>query len=181
MMRESTDRTEPVAATEGAIPARGTSSLATTRISRAHLVLGALGFVVSLYSLVVHLRIKAGESSGCDISETINCDAVLSSQYGTWFHVPWGVWGMAFFVIVLLSASAKEANAADRAKAATWRLAIAFAGIATSIALTYVSKVLIGAFCPICLATHAVTLTLFVVSLRDFLQARKAIGTHRAT
>jgi len=150
------------------------SNAATTRMSWPHLVLGALGFAISFGSLVVHNRLKAGQATGCDFSETINCESVLSSQYGTLFHVPWGVWGMAFFVVVLLGASAKEANVADRARTAAWRLAVASGGIATSIALTYVSKVLIGAFCPICIATHAATVSLFVVSLIAFLKARKA-------
>lgn len=193
-MRESTDlqpvkteaRANDATAFAPAAPASNapasnaglTNAGSTTRFSWSHLVLGALGFAISFYSLVVHNRLKAGQATGCDFSETINCESVLSSQYGTMFHVPWGVWGMAFFVVVLLSASAREHNAADALRAASWRLAIASAGIATSIALTYVSKVLIGAFCPVCLATHAVTLSLFVVSLFAFFKARKVARNH---
>jgi uncharacterized membrane protein len=144
-----------------------------SRTSWPHLVLGLIGFAISAYSLHVHSLIKRGEESGCGISNTINCDKVLASRYGEFLSIPLGVWGMVFFVIVILTAVPSKGSTATRRQTAGWQLGVASAGFVTSVVLTYISKVQIGAFCPICMATHATTLLLFLVSLRSYFKARQ--------
>jgi uncharacterized membrane protein len=149
-------------------------------ISWPHLVLGLIGFGIAAYSLVVKRRLAAGEDSGCGISATINCDNVIgNATYGQFLHIPWGVWGMVFFVIVLLTAvnriNGESQSRADAVRqAALWQLVVATAGILTSVALTYISKAIIGVWCPVCMATHTVTMLLFVVSLVGWLKLRRA-------
>lgn len=149
-------------------------------VSWPHVVLGLIGFGIAAYSLEVKRRLAAGEDSGCGISATISCDNVIGHPvYGQFLHIPWGVWGMMFFVIVLLTAVNRingegQSRAAALRQAALWQLAVATTGILTSVALTYVSKAIIGAWCPVCMATHAVTTLLFVVSLIGWLKSRRA-------
>lgn len=156
-------------------------------VSWPHLVLGLIGFGIAAYSLVVKQRLAAGEDSGCGISASINCDNVIGHRiYGEFLHIPWGVWGMAFFVIVLLTAVNRingegQSRAAALRQAALWQLAVATAGILTSVALTYISKAIIGAWCPVCMATHAVTTLLFAVSLVSWFKSRRIASTKTVT
>jgi uncharacterized membrane protein len=152
----------------------------TTRlINWPQIALGMAGFGVAAYAFIVHNRVAHGEDSGCSYSATVNCERVLASNYGTLLGLPWGIWGMAFFVFVIIMAinalKPDETRAAARWRVAKTQMAIAAIGTLTSIALTYISKVLIGAYCPICLTTHAVTTLLFLVSLRNLLVARRGL------
>lgn len=151
----------------------------TRLINWPQIALGVAGFGVSAYALAVHHRVANGEDSGCGFSATINCERVLSSSYGALLNIPWGVWGMAFFVFVIVmainSVKPDETRAAANWRVAKTQIAIALVGTLTSVALTYVSKVLIGAYCPICLATHAVTTLLFLLCLRNFFAARRGL------
>ena len=142
------------------------------KVSWSHLILGAIGFAISGYSLHVHNLIKQGEDSGCGFTNTINCDKVLASDYGKFLSIPLGIWGMVYFVIVILTAVTSKGSTATLKQTVGWQLAVASAGFLTSVALTYISKVLIGAYCPICMATHATTTLLFVVSLYSYFKAR---------
>lgn len=142
------------------------------RVSWPHLILSALGFGISVYALVLHGRIKAGESSGCGFSETINCDRVIGGAYGELFNIPWGAFGMAFFVIVALSAISTNPRATLRQLAAQ-RLLISSVGLLFSLGLSWISLSRIHAVCPVCLSTHATTLALFLVSLWGFVKTRR--------
>ena len=139
-----------------------------TRVSWPHLALCALGFATAAYALIEHLRLKAGESSGCGFTETIDCAPVLTSKYAEFMHIPLGVWGMLFFALMALTATWKETSSGaktEERRARGIQLAFATVGFATSVLLILISKVKLGVYCPICLSTHAVTTTLFFVSL----------------
>ena len=153
------------------------TSSTRTRVSWPHIALALTGIGTSLWALVAHFRIKAGGDSGCGVSETFNCDAVLSSKYAQIAGVPLGVWGIAFFVFVLLLSTWKEnAETAqrDRRNARLMQLMISAAGFGGSIILLYISKVVIGEWCKICLSTHAVTTSLFLLSLWNFWKLRRS-------
>lgn len=143
-------------------------------ISWPQFILGLIGLGISLYSIVVKQRIEAGADTGCGFSESINCDVVIGSEkYGAFLGLPWGAWGAFFFVIVLLLSVNSATSTQTPRQIATWQLGAATVGILTSIGLTYISKAIIGAWCPVCMATHAVTFLLFIVSLVSFLKARR--------
>jgi uncharacterized membrane protein len=136
------------------------------RVSWPHLGLGLIGLAVSSYAFVLHLRVKAG-GSACGVSETINCDKVLTSRYGEIFGIPLGLYGAVFFLIVLTTAITTEPP--ERARSvALQRLLIAGVGFASSMLLTFISWTQLHALCLVCLATHATTLTLFIVSLYGY-------------
>ena len=65
------------------------------------LLLAAIALAASLASLYVHYRILTDPTytSFCDVSETVSCEAVYQSEYGTIFGVPvaaggaiWSAW-----------------------------------------------------------------------------------------
>ena len=157
--------------------ANAPQSSTRTRVSWPHLALCALGFATAAYALVEHLRLKAGEASGCGFSATLDCAPVLTSKYAEFFHIPLGVWGMLFFALMALTATWKEtfSNARiEEGRARAIQLAFAACGFATSVLLIYISKTQLGVYCPICLSTHAVTTTLFLVSLWNYLRFKKS-------
>jgi uncharacterized membrane protein len=150
------------------------NAMKSLRISWPQLILGLIGLGISLYSVVVKQRIDAGAATGCGFSETINCDVVIGSEkYGSFLGLPWGAWGAAFFVVVLLLSVNSATSTQTSRQIAAWQLGAATVGILTSVALTYVSKALIGAWCPVCMATHATTTLLFIASLTGYLKARR--------
>src|SRR5919109_5347998 len=68
------------------------------------IILGALGLAASVAALYVHYWLLADPSytSFCDVSETISCEAVLTSRYGSLFGIPVAVGGAIWSALVLL-------------------------------------------------------------------------------
>ena len=150
-----------------------TQSHPAIRVSWPHVVLSLIGAGISMYAIHVHNLVMQGKETGCGITETITCDKVLASTYGEIFGIPLGMFGLLFFVIVLLSAITTNPATTLR-QMVLQRLLVCGVGFAVSVALTYISLAVIGAACPICLATHATTFVLFVVSLWQFWKMRRA-------
>lgn len=143
------------------------------RFSWPHMYLGALGFAISLYAFLVHRRIEAGQNSGCGFGPSFNCDDVIGSKYGVLFGIPLGVFGMAYFVVVILTAI-NTSRGSTPLKEATQRLFVSALGLGGAAVLAYISYIVIKAACPVCMATHATILVTFIVSLWQFLRARKS-------
>lgn len=145
-----------------------------TRISWPHVILSLLGMGISLYAWQLHAVIKAGGDSGCGISDTINCDKVLASQYGALFGIPLGAYGLAYFVVVLLF------SITTNPKVTLWqetlmRFLVCSAGMLGTLGLSYISYIVLKAACPVCMATHAVVLVSFVVALWQLVKARQKL------
>ncbi len=66
--------------------------------------LAALGLAASVAALYVHYRLAADPAytSFCEVSETVSCEAVLTSQYGSLFGVPVAAGGTIWSALVLL-------------------------------------------------------------------------------
>ncbi|OFW51677.1 MAG: hypothetical protein A3G77_12395 [Acidobacteria bacterium RIFCSPLOWO2_12_FULL_68_19] len=158
-------------------------------------VLAALGFAASVAALYVHFRLLADPSytSFCDVSESVSCEAVLTSRYGSLFGVPVAVGGTIWSALVLLlgalgmkSASApaelrrdKPASAkasADRkagpavapdnrpARVAGYIFILSTVGLAAVLYLGYASFFVLRQACPLCMAMYVAVVGLFVVS-----------------
>lgn len=143
------------------------------RTSWPHIVLSLIGGALSAHAWREHLVIKAGQDpSGCTVTATIDCSSVLGSKYAVLFGMPLGAFGLLYFAFVLLTAISNDVNFSWRAFRLQ-QLAVAAVGFVTSIALTYISHVLIGKWCLICLRVHAVTTALFLISAWCYWQARR--------
>ena len=82
----------------------------TPRVRYALVVLSALGLIVSSAALYVHYRLLTvpNYSSFCDVSETISCQQVFQSQYGTVAGVPVAAGGAIWSALVLMTGSARQ-------------------------------------------------------------------------
>jgi len=141
-----------------------------TRVFWPSVACGVVGIGVSLYSVKLHNIVKAGDSA-CDISSTISCDKVLGSAWAAPLGVPLGFFGAFFFALVILSAISTSPQTSDFSLARS-QFALASLGLCGSIAMIFISKVLIGAWCPVCMATHAVVLANFLFTARHFFKMR---------
>ena len=138
-----------------------------------NVVLGMAGIGTSSWAVHVHRLAKAGEDTGCSITPTLSCDKVLMSKYAEIFGIPLGVYGLAFFVFVIVSAIATKNTKSTPRQFALMNLAVASLGFFSSLALLFISMVLIKVTCPVCLTTHATNSLLFGFSVWAYLRARK--------
>ncbi|MDA1183606.1 MAG: thioredoxin domain-containing protein [Acidobacteria bacterium] len=143
-----------------------------------------LGLGASVSSLYVHYQVLADPSysSFCDISETVSCEAVLTSQYGSLFGVPVAVGGAVWSGLVLLlglvgmspsrtaapSASPKSLASAslsdDVGRIAGYIFVLATVGLAGVLYLGYASFFILRQMCPLCVTMYVAVIGLFVVS-----------------
>jgi uncharacterized membrane protein len=64
------------------------------------LILGVVGFGVSLYALILHLQTKTSSASlTCDINEAVNCTKVIGGDYGEFMGLPLGALGLSLIHI----------------------------------------------------------------------------------
>ncbi|HEX8463095.1 MAG TPA: vitamin K epoxide reductase family protein [Abditibacterium sp.] len=136
---------------------------AKTHVAWPHVVLAVLGIAISIYAVWAHGRVEAGQATGCSISETISCDAVLGSKWAKFAGIPLGYFGIIFWAIVGITAISSAGS--NLKTAALQRLAIGTVGIAFSVVLFVIAEFVIRKTCPICLSTHICSLVNFVFSV----------------
>lgn len=142
-----------------------------TRIAKAHLILALIGIAVSIYAVWAHGRIEAGQSTGCSISDSISCDAVLGSKWGKFYGIPLGYFGLVFWAIVLITSISSPGT--DLKMAALQRLGVATVGLVFSVFLFYIAEFVIKKTCPICLSTHLTSLANFVCAVVGWRRMRR--------
>jgi uncharacterized membrane protein len=135
---------------------------AKRQISWPHLLLGLAGLAVSAYAIHVHQVVAAGGQSACGISATINCDAVIGSKYGVLLGLPLGVWGMAYFALMMLT-SITDPTTPPRI-AVLMRVMVATAGFLMVLGLAYISYIIIRVTCPVCMTIHVIITLVFIYS-----------------
>ena len=100
------------------------------RPDKVLLAVALLGFAVSLYALVLHLKLKIqkGVPLSCDINEVASCSRIIGSRYGELFGVPLGAMGMAFFAILLATSLLPLMATVSRRYYAWYQLAFSAVG-----------------------------------------------------
>jgi protein-disulfide isomerase len=129
----------------------------------ASLAFALAGLVLSVMLVRVHHDAAAGLTSFCTINEEINCDKVALSGWSVLLGVPVAAWG----VVGYASAAALSAWGLTGSRLhARWPagLLLVFGAVATglSVGLALVSKLLIGAWCLLCMGSWAASLGLLV-------------------
>ncbi|MEO6908480.1 MAG: vitamin K epoxide reductase family protein, partial [Abditibacteriaceae bacterium] len=149
---------------------------AKRQISWPHLLLGLAGVAVSAYAIHVHNIVVAGGHSACGVSATINCDAVIGSKYGVLLGLPLGVWGMAYFALMMLT-SVTDPTTPPRI-AVLMRAMVAAAGFLMVLGLAYISYIIIKVTCPVCMTIHVIITIVFLYSLFELWQmSRKSASS----
>ena len=77
----------------------------SSRVRTALLVFTALGLIASTYGMYVHYRLQSDPTyvSVCEVSESVSCQQVLTSEYGKVFGVPvaagGAIWSLLAFML----------------------------------------------------------------------------------
>lgn len=128
----------------------------------------ALALAASVASLYVHYRLLADPTytSFCDVSETVSCEAVMTSRYGSVFGVPVAVGGAVWSALVLLlgvvGMQPPRSEAAGRV--AGYIFVLSTIGLAGVLYLGYASFFILRQMCPLCVTMYVAVIGLFVVS-----------------
>lgn len=131
-------------------------------------VFASLALAVSVASLYVHYQMLADPSytSFCDVSETVSCEAVMTSSYGTVYGVPVAAGGAVWSALVLLlGVVAMRPPRSEKARrVAGYIFVLATIGLAGVLYLGYASFFVLRQMCPLCVAMYVGVIGLFVVS-----------------
>jgi len=126
--------------------------------------LALIGLALAVVLARLHQQAHAGIASFCAVNETFNCDRVATSRYSVVLGIPVAVWGALGYGL----AAALAAWALGRRGKSSWPRGVLFlvaaAAVAASVALAFVSKHLIGAFCILCAASWATSAGLFAAA-----------------
>ena len=130
-------------------------------------VLALCGLAASATSLYVHYQMLAqpGYVSFCDINQTVSCQQAYLSRYGSAWGVPVALYGMIWFVFVLVLAFVGAAGPESvRESMPAYLFATATVGLAVTLYMAYAAFFVLKAVCVLCLATYAAVIGLFIVS-----------------
>lgn len=131
-------------------------------------VFASLALAASVASLYVHYQMLADPlyTSFCDISETVSCEAVMTSRYGSVYGVPVAAGGAVWSALVLLLGvvAMRPPQSEKAGRVAGYIFVLATVGLAGVLYLGYASFFVLGQMCPLCVAMYVGVIGLFVVS-----------------
>jgi protein-disulfide isomerase len=131
-------------------------------------------------AVFIHYRLAASQSeytSFCDISAHLSCDAVLGSSYAKVLGIPVAGWAIGAYVALAgLALALASARGDARLRVASGFAALSGSVLAVSLYFLFVSTVMIGVACPLCLGLDVVNAALFVVAILVVRSLRGAAG-----
>jgi uncharacterized membrane protein/protein-disulfide isomerase len=133
----------------------------------ALIVLSLLGLGASIYALYVHYRLlDPSYIPGCDINDTVGCQQVLKSAYGSVLGVPVAAGGAIWSALVLLLATWGMRQPASElaGRVAGYIFGLATIGLAAVFYFAYASFFVLGQACPVCMTMYVSVAGIFLVS-----------------
>jgi uncharacterized membrane protein/protein-disulfide isomerase len=140
----------------------------TSRARYALIGLSALGLAASLAALYVHYRLvtEPNYSSFCDISETVSCQQVFQSEYGSIAGVPVAAGGAIWSALVLMLSvwGMAKPKSETASRAAGYVFLLSTVGLAAVFYFAYASFFVLGQACPLCMTMYVSVIGVFLVS-----------------
>jgi len=130
------------------------------------ILLATVGLLDAAYLTYVHLF----ETGACGAGS--GCGEVLGSPYATVLGTPLSGYGMGFYLAILV-AGWMSLDDHRRSQSVRWISLLSIVASLGSLYLLYLQAVVIGAWCPFCMVSAAISFALLVISLRF----RKSEGT----
>lgn len=130
----------------------------TVRWHAISIIVTLIGLLLSVYSIYHHRLVQALGKSGafCNISATVNCDAIALSAYSRFLSVPWGVWGTGYFLAALLLLGFSLKRLGNRHEhLMTYGLLVALGWLMSGI-LAFIAYKYIGVACLVCISIYLV-------------------------
>lgn len=131
-------------------------------------LLALVGIFCSTYLTYAHYRLHADPAwqSICAIGERLNCDKVISSEFGSLGNLPISLIGAWFYSLVGIAALAGRSKTLTLLHSpALAILGASLSAVAISVALALISFA-IGAVCLFCVGLHVVNCALLAISWR---------------
>ncbi len=128
-----------------------------------YLILGLVGVILAFILIYTDVNALYGkESTFCNFSATLDCNAVAKSEYSKIFGIPYSIIGMFFYGFVMFyTLFHKDFELYQN----TLSFLFLIASLA-SIALFIIAKVKINALCPFCLLTYLVNFAGFFILMK---------------
>lgn len=133
------------------------------RWAAAILAVVGLGLATELTRIHVRLLSEPGHKSFCNVSATVNCDAVAQSSYSTLLGLPLSVWGMLGYTATLILAIWSVRSRRPAAAASLWILGVVCT--ASALALAAISAFALHSWCLLCMGSWAVDVALLGVAV----------------
>jgi uncharacterized membrane protein len=148
--------------------ARSQASAARTNgLERALWILIALSAAIALVQLYIHAQLAATRgsyTSFCNVSSTVNCDAVLMSPYGMLLGIPVAAWGfLSYLALAFLLFRRRRAVGAARIQTVLLALGLALWNVGVALYMAAISTFAIGALCLLCAGTYLLVATTAVL------------------
>jgi len=133
---------------------------------RIALAIALIGVAVGSYTYFVGHRLAtdAGYTSFCNLGGVVNCDAVLSSRYGSFLEVPVSVWGIVTFAVGALLAL-PGAIGVGSAVADLLLLGLVAGSLGYALVLLGIASFVLHHACVLCLTLDVVIVAWFVTVL----------------
>jgi uncharacterized membrane protein/protein-disulfide isomerase len=132
------------------------------------LVLAAVAFAASVVALYVHYQLIADPTyaSFCDVNETVSCEAVYRSAYGTVLRVPVAAGGAIWsaFVFLLAGYGMRVPGSEPAGRAAGYVFLASVIGLAAVFYYAYASFFVLQKTCLLCVAMYVAVAGIFFVS-----------------
>ncbi|MBN2340455.1 MAG: thioredoxin domain-containing protein [Deltaproteobacteria bacterium] len=128
----------------------------------AALILLVIGLALSGELVRLHTKATtdAAYHSYCAVDATVSCDTVARSAYAIFLGVPWAVWGVLGYLLMLVAAGFGLRGQTKFPEILLGCLVVF--SVAVSLALAAVSHFVIHAWCLVCIGTYAVNAALLV-------------------
>ena len=140
----------------------------SSRVRTALLVFTALGLIASTYGLYVHYRLQSDPTyvSACEVNESVSCQQVLSSEYGSVFGVPvaagGAIWSLLAFMLAAFGLKDPKSDTASRVSG--YLFVLATLGLASVFYFGYISFFVLKTACPICLTMYVSVIGTFLIA-----------------
>lgn len=153
----------------------------STRSRLVLIVFAALSLAASVAALYVHYRLNTdpGYASFCDINETVSCQQVFKSAYGSVAGIPVAAGGAIWSALVLLLAvfGMRHVKSDVAHRVAGYIFVLAIAALAAVFYFAYASFFVLGQACPLCMTMYAGVIGVFLVSAASA-GSLKTLPTH---
>jgi protein-disulfide isomerase len=146
---------------------------------RVAVVLALVGVAVSVLTFHVTRQLASvdGYTSFCNLGGVVNCDAVLTSRWGSFLGLPVPLWAIAVFTLGLVLALPGALGATTVGLADLMLIALASGSVGFALVLAVISALVLRTACLLCISLYVVILAWFVTVAP---LARRFHGTDRS-
>lgn len=145
------------------------------------MIFAVLGVIDSTILIDIHINNRIGmQTPFCSVHS--GCDIVDQSKYSELFHIPLGVYGLIFYLLILVGCICNVFLLSNKSKSFFARyfhfilFGFGIIGIISSAILLYTMKYLIGAYCKYCLFSELMNLLILIAAI---LYVIKIISKHK--